>query len=57
MIRTHPNDPPLTARESGEIARMTALAVVRGGVYTTAQKNRIDRIIAGARKRATEGTR
>lgn len=56
MIRTHPNDPPLTSRESAEIARMTALAVVRGGTYTTAQKNRMDRILDGARKRADQTT-
>ncbi|MDJ0345963.1 hypothetical protein QMK19_30530 [Streptomyces sp. H10-C2] len=55
MIRTHPNDPPLTARESAEIARMTALAVLRGGTYTTAQERRIDRILDGARKREAAG--
>lgn len=48
--------PPLTATESLEIARMTALAVVRGGIYTTAQKRRIDRILDGARKRAAQTT-
>lgn len=57
MLRTHPNDPPLTTSESAEIARMTALAVLRRGVYTTAQKNRIDRIIDGARKRAATGSK
>lgn len=54
MIRTHSNDPPLTAGEAAEIARMTALAVLRGGTYTTAQEKRLDRIIDGARTRAAQ---
>jgi len=52
VIRTHPNDPPLTTVEAGRIARITAMAVVRGGVLTTRQQNTIDRIIIGAWKRA-----
>lgn len=54
MIRVHPADPPLTGREAAEIARMTALAVVRGGTYTTAQQRRIDRILDTARTRAAQ---
>ncbi|MFJ4987912.1 hypothetical protein ACIP9H_29425 [Streptomyces sp. NPDC088732] len=45
-------DPPLTAREAAEIARITAMACIRGGVLTTRQENRIERILDGARKRA-----
>lgn len=52
MVRLGPNDPPLSVRETAEIGRMTALAALRGGTYTTAQKQRIDRIIDGARQRA-----
>ena len=53
MIRTgHPDDPPLTAREALEIVRITGVAAMRGGVLTTAQQRRIDRILDGARKRA-----
>lgn len=54
MIRTHRDDPPLTARETAEIARITALAALRRGVLTTAQQNRIDRIIDRARTRAEQ---
>lgn len=52
MIRTHPNDPPLTVIETARIARITATAVMRGGVLTTAQQNTVDSILTGARKRA-----
>lgn len=51
VIRTHPNDPPLTVREAGEIGRITAMAVIRGGVLTTRQQNKIDRILVGAWER------
>lgn len=51
MIRTHPNDPPLTAREAAEIARITGVAAMRRGVMTTRQMKAIDRILDGARKR------
>ncbi|SCE48331.1 hypothetical protein GA0115240_167020 [Streptomyces sp. DvalAA-14] len=54
MIRTHPDDPPLTTREAADIARITALAALRGGVLTTRQENRIDRIIDGAHQRANK---
>lgn len=55
MIRTgQGDDPPLTAPEAAAIGRMTALAALRGGIYTTAQQNRIDRIIDRARTRAAE---
>ena len=52
MIRTHPNDPPLTVVEAGRVARITAVAMIRGGVLTTAQQKTLDRILDGARKRA-----
>jgi hypothetical protein len=52
VIRTHPDDPPLTAREAAEIARITGMAVIRRGQLTTAQERRIDRILDGARERA-----
>lgn len=52
MIRTHPNDPPLTAGEATRIARITAMAMVRGGVITTRQQNALDRILVGAWERA-----
>jgi hypothetical protein len=54
VIRTHPNDPPLTAIEAGRIARITAVAALRGGVLTTAQENALDRILTKARKRAEQ---
>jgi hypothetical protein len=57
VIRTHPNDPPLTAVEAGRIARITAVAMVRGGVLTTKQQNTLDRILDGARKRQAEATK
>ena len=52
MIRTHPDDPPLTVREAAEIGRITAVAALLRGVLTTRQQNKIDRILDGARKRA-----
>lgn len=52
MIRTHPDDPPLTVVEAARIAGITAVAVMRGGVLTTAQQNTVDTILTGARKRA-----
>lgn len=54
MIRTHPNDPPLTTVEAARIARITAMAVIRGGVLTTGQQNTIDRILDKARTRADQ---
>ncbi|MBM9505045.1 DUF6257 family protein [Actinacidiphila acididurans] len=54
MIRTHKDDPPLTTVEAARIARITALAMIRGGILTTAQQNTIDRILDGARKRAEQ---
>lgn len=51
MIRTHPNDPPLTVLEAGRIARITAVAMLRKDL-TTKQQTTIDRIIDGARTRA-----
>lgn len=55
MIRTHKDDPPLTAVEAGRIARITAVAMLRGGVLTTGQKKTIDRILDTARTRAQKG--
>ncbi|MFF7156775.1 DUF6257 family protein [Streptomyces sp. NPDC008139] len=52
MIRTHPDDPPLTAGEAAEIVRITAMAMIRGGVLTTRQEKRIGRILDTARTRA-----
>lgn len=54
MIRTHPNDPPLTTVEAGRIARITTMAVIRGGVLTTGQQTTIDRILDKARTRADQ---
>ncbi|MET9876561.1 DUF6257 family protein [Actinacidiphila glaucinigra] len=48
------NDPPLTVGEAAEIARITAMACIRGGNLTTRQINKIDRIIDGAKKRADQ---
>jgi len=56
VIRTHPDDPPLTARETARIGRITAMAMVRGGVLTTSQQNTVDRILDKARKRAEQAT-
>ncbi len=55
MIRTHPNDPPLTVVEAARIARIAAVAMLRGGVLTAGQQNKIDRILDTARTRARKG--
>jgi hypothetical protein len=57
MIRTHPDDPPLTTTEAARIARITAVAMLRGGVLTTKQQRTIDRIIDGAHKRAEKAAK
>lgn len=54
MIRTHPNDPPLTLVEAGRIARITAVAVMRGGVLTTDQQQTVNDILAKARQREAD---
>lgn len=54
VIRLHQDDPPLTASEVARIGRITAMAVIRGGVLTTSQQNTIDRILDKARKRAEQ---
>jgi len=54
MIRTHPDDPPLTAREAAAITRITGMAAIRCGQLTTRQMKAIDRILDGARKRADQ---
>lgn len=41
----------LSAADLARIARITATAVMRGGVYTTRQEKRIDAIIDAANKR------
>jgi hypothetical protein len=51
VIRTHPDDPPLTAREAAAITRITGMAALRRGQLTTRQMKAIDRIIDGARAR------
>lgn len=57
VIRLHPKDPPLTTVEATRIGRITALAMVRGGVLTTAQQNTVDRILIRAWKRAEQEKR
>ncbi|MFF7192670.1 hypothetical protein ACFZAM_02990 [Streptomyces sp. NPDC008079] len=51
MIQIRPDDPALTAGEAADIARIVALAALRGGVLTDRQKDRIDRIAAKVRAR------
>jgi hypothetical protein len=50
-------DPPLTAGEYAEIARITAMACIRGGVLTTRQERAVERILDGARKRAAKAAK
>ncbi|MCZ4123476.1 DUF6257 family protein [Streptomyces sp. H39-S7] len=61
MIRTHPNDPPLTASETARvawlIARMTKRAVAGEDVDQRDLQRRLDRILDGARKRAEKTTK
>jgi hypothetical protein len=57
VIRTHPDDPPLTVREAAEIGRITAVAVMRNGVMTTRQQNRVDRILTTAKERAAKAAK
>jgi hypothetical protein len=56
VIRTHPNDPPLTTGEAAKvgwlIARMAKRAVAGEDVHQADLQRKVDRIIDGARKRA-----
>ncbi|WP_327290115.1 DUF6257 family protein [Streptomyces sp. NBC_01198] len=58
MIRTHPNDPPLTAGEAAKvgwyIARMAKRAIAGEDVDLSDLQAKVDRIIDGARKRADQ---
>jgi hypothetical protein len=58
MIRTHPNDPPLTGKEAAQVAWYVARMVKRGiageDVYIADLQRKVDRIIDGARKRAEQ---
>ncbi|WP_198358444.1 DUF6257 family protein [Streptomyces fildesensis] len=60
MIRTHPNDPPLTASEAARvawlIARMAKRAVAGEDVDQRDLQRKLDRILDGARKRADQAT-
>jgi hypothetical protein len=57
VIQPHPDDPPLTVREAAEIGRITAVAVMRRGVLTTRQQNRVDRILTTAKERAAKAAK
>ncbi|WP_433890704.1 DUF6257 family protein [Streptomyces sp. CA-111067] len=56
MIRTHPNDPPLTSAEAARVAwyigRMAKRAIAGEDVYQADLQAKVDRILDGARKRA-----
>jgi hypothetical protein len=56
VIRTHPNDPPLTGREAAKVAWLIARMAKRGvageDVDLTDLKRKLDRILDGARERA-----
>lgn len=56
MIRTHPNDPPLTGGEAAKvawyIARMAKRGIAGEDVDLTDLQRKVDRIIDVARKRA-----
>jgi Family of unknown function (DUF6257) len=58
MIRTHPDDPPLTGWEAARIAGLTARMAKRSiagpDVDLRDLQNSIDRILHGARKRAEQ---
>jgi Family of unknown function (DUF6257) len=58
VIRTHPNDPPLTVAEAARVAVLTARMVKRGiageDVDLRDLQRKVDRIIDGARKRADQ---
>jgi hypothetical protein len=56
MIRTHPNDPPLTGAEAAKvawlIARMTKRGIAGEDVDQRDLQAKLDRILNTARKRA-----
>lgn len=58
MIRTHPNDPPLTGREAAKVAWLIARMAKRGlagdDVDQTDLQRKLDRVLDGARKRAEQ---
>ncbi|MEW2523157.1 DUF6257 family protein [Actinacidiphila alni] len=55
MIRTHPNDPPLTGAEAAKvawlIARMAKRNIAGEDVDQRDLQRKLDRILDGARKR------
>jgi hypothetical protein len=61
MIRTHPNDPPLTTVEAAKvawyIARMAKRAVAGDDVDQSDLQNKTDRILNHARTRAEKTTK
>ena len=56
MIRTHPDDPPLTVWEAtkvtGLVARMAKRNIAGEDVDLADLQNKVDRILKGARERA-----
>lgn len=58
MIRTHPNDPPLTGREAAKVAWLIGRMAKRGlageDVDQTDLQRKLDRVLDGARKRAEQ---
>ncbi|MBM9505309.1 hypothetical protein ITX44_12280 [Streptomyces sp. KK5PA1] len=58
MIRTHPEDPPLTSTEAARVAWLIARMAKRGiagdEVDLSDLKLKLDRILDGARKRAEQ---
>jgi hypothetical protein len=56
VIRTHPNDPPLTGAEASKVAWLIARMAKRGlageDVDLSDLQRKLDRILDGARKRA-----
>lgn len=58
MIRTHPNDPPLTAAETAKVAwytaRMAKRSIAGDDVYLKDLQRKVDRILDGARRRAEQ---
>lgn len=61
MIRTHPNDPPLTATEAARLgwltARMAKRNIAGDDVDLTDLQHKADRILDGARKRAEQAAK
>lgn len=61
MIRTHPDDPPLTGGEAAKVgwymARMAKRNIAGEDVYLKDLQRKVDRILDGARKRAEQATK